>query len=121
MAETTTPGDVVDPVPIDAFDQSIVDLWRASKRGTAAVVTGLFPFIFIIDGRVDLAFSPVLPALLSLVIVAIVLPFLLMEGGTRIVRRSLHIRRRSLKALQTSNFTLGIAIAWFVLWMALGA
>jgi hypothetical protein len=110
-----------DAVPADVFDRAIMDLWWASKRGTVAVVIGVFPFIFLIDERIDLAFSPVLPALLILVVLAIVLPFLLMEAGTRMVRRRRDIRSRSLKARQTANVLLGIAAAWLVLWLALGA
>lgn len=97
------------------------DLWWASKRGALALVVGLFPFLFILDEATDAAFSPVLPGLLTLLLLAIVLPLVWMEIGTRLVRDSPHLERRALRARQTARAALGIAVVWLLLWFAVGA
>lgn len=96
-------------------------LWRSSVRLTTALVIALFPFIFFFDEALELSFSPVLPAIVLLIVLLIAVPFALVEVRARHLRRrekdhAVHIARSG----QTSWALLGLSILWFLLWLSLG-
>jgi hypothetical protein len=96
-------------------------LWRSSVRYTTALVVALFPFIFLFDEALELSFSPVLPAIILLIVAMIVLPFALVEWRARTLHRrkkdhAVHLAR----AGQSSWAALGVAFVWLLLWLSLG-
>ncbi|HJQ93032.1 MAG TPA: hypothetical protein VJ874_01970 [Candidatus Thermoplasmatota archaeon] len=101
----------------------LAPLWQSSKLWTAALVLALFPFLFILDGAVDLGLSPVLPGVAALFVLLVGLPFLLTEARARRYRRRdadwqvLH----AAKAVKASRSAAVAALVWLVAWFAVGA
>lgn len=105
------------------LDTVLAPLWKASRQWTTAVVLALFPFLFIIDELVELPLSPVLPGLVLLFVLFVGLPFLLVEVRARRFRRKAADwqARRALKAVNVSRSAMVAALAWVLVWFAVGA
>jgi hypothetical protein len=97
-------------------------LWKASRSWTAAIVLALFPFLFLVDGVVDLPVSPVLPGLALLFLLIVGLPFALVELASRRYRRkgADWQEAHALKAVNVSRGALSLAAVWLLLWFAVG-
>jgi hypothetical protein len=100
-------------------NRGVGPLWRSAKALTMAVVTALFPFLFILDGIVHWRLSPVLPGLLLLLVAVIGLPFLLLEVFAREWRAApVEARLHRIARVRTvSRVALGISAAWFLVWL----
>ncbi len=86
--------------------------WRAVRRWSMAAAVACFPILFIIDERFDFASSPVLPGIMALLVVWVLGPILVMEF--------LRTRRPLAGHFETtSKVGLGVAFAWFLLWLVL--
>lgn len=98
-------------------------LWWSSKRWVAAFVVAVFPLVFIIDEAVDLAFSPVLPGIVALAVLVVLLPFGVMELRWRRLAKANAQKRHdtALRGRQTANAAFVVAVAWLLIWLALGA
>lgn len=98
-------------------------LWRGSITLTAGVVTGLYPFVFVADQAIDVAFSPVLPSLLLLALVLAGLPFLLTELlARRWTPLAADVREiRAARFQHASRFVLGAGVLVFLVWLSMGA
>ena len=104
------------------LDAVVTPLWRASKQWSAALVLALFPFLFILDGAVELPLSPVLPGLVVLFVLLVTLPFLLTELRVRRYRRKdaeWQVRHAS-KAARSSRSAMIAALVWVLVWFAVG-
>lgn len=90
-------------------------------RFATALVIALFPFIFLFDEALQLSFSPVLPAIIVLIVLLIAVPFGLVELRARRMRK--HEKDHAVRIArsgQSSWALLGLSIAWFLLWLSLG-
>lgn len=104
------------------YAEVVVPLWQGARRWTAAVVVALFPILFIVDERVELPLSPVLPGLAMLFLLILGLPFLLMEVAGRRYRR----KDREWQAKHSDRFrrngrtAIIVALVFLGLWFAVG-
>jgi len=94
--------------------------WRTSRRWSLAVVVASFPFVFVVDEALDLAFSPVLPSLAALGLLLVVLPFGIMEILERRALRTEGKARWLHRQRLAARSALGVAWAWFAAWFVLG-
>lgn len=97
-------------------------LWKASRSWTAAIVLGLFPFLFLVDSVVEFPVSPVLPGLAVLFLLIVGLPFALVEAASRRYRRkdADWQEAHALRAVNVSRAALSLAAIWVLLWFAVG-
>jgi hypothetical protein len=100
----------------------LVPLWQGARRWTAAVVVGLFPLLFIVDERVELPLSPVLPGLALLFLLVLGLPFLLIEVASRRYRRkdAEWQAKRADRFRRSGRTAVIVALVLLGLWFAVG-
>ena len=98
-------------------------LWSGSKAWTAGLVIACFPLLFILDGSIKAPVSPVLPGLAAFLLLILGLPFAFREvQGRRYRRRAPNGQdRRAPRFKHSSRIALGVGIALFVGWLAVGA
>ncbi len=93
-------------------DATPIWAWRTARWGCAAALLVIYPALFWLDEKTDLAFSPVLPGILVSVFLWIVLPPALAEW----FRRMPGVDWR--RAGQATGIALAVAVAWIFLWVS---
>lgn len=97
-------------------------LQTSARVTSVAFMLAAFPFLFIVDSRVESDLSPVLPGVAVLAVIGIMLPFILLELWQIRWRKKdeAHQERAALRRRMVSRVALVLASIWLAGWLAWG-